>query len=574
MKTNLPLNRKNLQNILSAELIRREGMIEVKFPYNPNLIEEIKTFPGRKWNKENKSWRIPVDTFVCSNLQKLGFVFGRKLNKWISIQKEKVPSLSTNFSVPGLRIDLYPFQKEGIQFLEQKKGRAIIGDEMGLGKTIQALGWIHLNKKTVLPALIICPSSLKLNWAREALKFTDLEPVIIEGKNKKKFTTFPGGNRQDIYIVNYDIIHESITCPICNGTKKQHGIKCNNCKGKGKLYQLNSQIKDLNIKTIVFDESHYLKNPSAGRTIAAEELTKSASHVIPMSGTPIVNRPIEYYGVIRMVNKHIIPDWWQFTKRYCDRKWDGYGWNVTGASNKKEFHKLLTQSIMIRRLKKDVLKDLPPLIRTVVPLEIDLNKYEKILSRIREELKENEAEHLAVIEKAKQLTAELKMDLALEWIENYIESGEKLIVFGEHHTILEKVFEHFQKAAVLVYGNTSLKDRQAAVDRFQNDPECKVFIGSRSAKEGITLTAAHATCFLELWWTPGEHDQAEARPHRIGQEADSVTAYYLLAAGTIEEDIAELLDNKRKILAAILDGKKVDDINLLSALLQKITKEN
>jgi SWI/SNF-related matrix-associated actin-dependent regulator 1 of chromatin subfamily A len=553
-----------------AELIRREGIVELTFPYDPDKVIRVKTFSGRKWNKENKKWTVPVSLFVTDALKEMGFGIGRKLSKWINDESAKKVE-DKELVIPGLRANLYPYQKDGIQFLETKNGRAIIGDDMGLGKTIQALGWLQLRKKDVLPALVVCPASLKLNWAREALKFTDLEPVIINGKNDKKFTIIPGGNRKDIYIANYDIIHETYECPACKGKKKINGEKCPTCKGKGKIPCLDKTIKDLCVKTVIYDEAHYLKSDTSSRTVAAKELSSSCSHVIPLSGTPIVNRPIEFYSTINMVNPKLFTSWWQYTQRFCGRKRTPFGWDVNGATNKDELHKILSQTIMIRRLKKDVLKDLPSKVRVVVPLEIDLGKYHSILERIAAELEGQEAEHLTIIEKAKQLIASLKMDMALEWIENYIESGEKLVVFGEHSKILEQVQEKFKNNSVLVYGGTSQTERQAAVDKFQNDPDCKVFIGSKSAMEGLTLTAAHATAFLELWWVPAHHDQAEDRVHRIGQEADSVTAYYLLAAGTIEEDIVEMLDAKRRVVAAILDGKKVEDVNMISMLLKKIT---
>lgn len=559
-------------NLPFAELIRREGVVELTFPYDPEKVIMVKTLSGRKWDKENKKWTVPVSLFVTDALKEMGFGIGKKLSRWINDESAKKVEVK-ELTIPGLRANLYPYQKDGIQFLEAKNGRAIIGDDMGLGKTIQALGWLQLRKKDVLPALVVCPASLKLNWAREALKFTDLEPVIINGKNDKKFTIIPGGNRKDIYIANYDIIHETYECPVCEGKKKIHGEKCKTCKGKGKIPCLDKTIKDLGVKTVIYDEAHYLKSDTSSRTIAAKELSSSCIHVIPLSGTPIVNRPIEFYSTINMVNPKLFTSWWQYTQRFCGRKRTPFGWDVNGATNKEELHKILSQTIMIRRLKKDVLKDLPPKVRVVVPLEIDLGKYNQILERIAAELEGQEAEHLTIIEKAKQLIASLKMDMALEWIENYIESGEKLVVFGEHSKILEQVQEKFKNNSVLVYGGTSQIGRQAAVDKFQNDPDCKVFIGSKSAMEGLTLTAAHATAFLELWWVPAHHDQAEDRVHRIGQEADSVTAYYLLAAGTIEEDIVEMLDAKRQVVAAILDGKKVEDVNMISMLLKKITEK-
>lgn len=544
----------------------------ITFPYDPEMVAAVKEIPNRKWNKDQKRWEAPLTVDSVEDLLKLKFEVDPKAIVW---HKEQAAEVQTDIAIPGLRANLYEYQKEGIAWIDKKKGRALIGDEMGLGKTLQALGWLQLRKDIALPAIVVCPASLKLNWAREALKFTELEPVLISGR-KKTFTTFPGGNRQDLYIINYDILHEKKECLDCKGTGKTHGLKCKKCSGKGNIPGLDSTIKSLNIKTAIFDEVHYCKSNSTGRSIAGLELSTYADYVITLSGTPIVNRPIEFYNGIMMTNPRILPTWWQYTKRYCNRRHTGFGWDVSGSSNTEELHQKLTRSIMIRRLKKDVLPQLPAKIRTVVPIEINLKKYDEIIAQTKKELElaEAKAQHLVIIEKAKQAVVELKMDLALEWIQDFLDNGQKLVVFAEHQAVINQVYEHFGSRAVRVYGGTSQKERQAAVDRFQTDDKCDLFIGSKSAKEGLTLTAASSTCFLELWWVSGDHDQAEDRVHRIGQEADSVTAYYLLAAGSIEEDIADMLDRKRKVVTAVLDGKDVEEESMLVNLMNKITGES
>jgi SWI/SNF-related matrix-associated actin-dependent regulator 1 of chromatin subfamily A len=557
---------------MTMRAILKGNDLYLSFPYSAETVAAVKEFPNRKWSKDQRRWETPLTIDTVEALLKMKFEVDPKAVVWFKEQIAEVKK--EDFSIPGLRANLYEYQKEGIAFIDKKNGRALVGDEMGLGKTLQALGWLQLRKDITLPAIVVCPASLKLNWAREALKFTELEPVLISGR-KKTFTTFPGGNRQDLYIINYDILHEKRECPDCKGAKKIHGLKCKKCNGKGNVPGLDSVIKSLNIKTAIFDEVHYCKSNSTGRSIAGIELSTHAKYVITLSGTPIVNRPIEFYNAIQMTNNKILPTWWQYTKRYCDRKHTGFGWDVSGASNTEELHQKLTRSIMIRRLKKDVLPQLPTKIRTVVPMEVNLKKYDEIITAAKKELKdaEKKAEHLVIIEKAKQAVVELKMGMALEWIQDFLDNGQKLVVFAEHQTVINQIYTHFGSRAVRVYGGTSQKERQAAVDAFQNNPSIDLFIGSKSAKEGLTLTAASSTCFLELWWVSGDHDQAEDRVHRIGQEADSVTAYYLLAAGTIEEDIAEMLDRKRKVVTAVLDGKDVEEESMLVGLMNKIMGE-
>lgn len=547
------INKKNAVKSTKNVVLKGETLY-ISFPFDRQTLGQVKLLSGRKWNNIDKQWTAPISVETVESLIDYDFSLDKALRLWM--KKQNTTKKDNIKKIKGLRADLFDYQTEGINFIESKNGRAIIGDEMGLGKTLQALGWMqHKKKADIFPALVVCPSSLKLNWARESLKFTDLEPAVVSGREDKKVTLFPGGGSPKVYIINYDIIHEGFL----------------NEEGK-KDYRLHGWLKSMGFKTVIYDECHYTKNSKAGRTKAAKELSKDCDYVIGLSGTPITNRPVEFFNIINMVNDKVFPSWWKYTGRYCNRHNNGFGFgvDVTGASNTDELNKKLSRTVMIRRLKADVLPQLPPKVRSVVPISINNRRYNEVIEDIKTMLTGNPAEHLTIIEKAKQVVVDMKLNSCLDWIQNYIENDEKLVVFAEHHNVIEKVKKAFKNESVVVYGATNNDKRQQAVDSFQNDPNCKLFIGSRSAIEGLTLTAAKATCFLELWWTPGEHDQAEDRVHRIGQEADSVMAYYLLAAGTIEEDIAQLLDEKRAVLASVLDGKKVANVDMLSELLKRL----
>ena len=566
---NLPTPAKKEEDQTKRATLEGSTVI-LSFPFDLSIIATVKALPKRKWNATAKRWELPISLDTIETVKELGFELDKGIQSWYEEKTKKADG--TGLIIPGLRATLYPFQREGIDFIDSREGRALIADEQGLGKTLQALGWLQLRPES-LPAIVICPASLKINWAREAMRFTDLEPVIISGGKKKVFQPcIPGKRDGNLYIINYDIIHESQVCEACEGKKKIKGVKCPTCKGKGKIVNLHKDLESLEAKTMILDECHYTKSNSAGRTVAAKVLAKQVKHVITLSGTPIVNRPVEFYNALRITDPDCIPSWNQFTSRYCGKTYNGFGWDVSGASNTEELHKRLTRTVMLRRLKKNVLPQLPPKVRTVVPLPINLKEYERMISQAERELAEagTSAAHLVIIEKAKQAVVKLKMDSALEWIQDYIDNDEKLVVFAEHKSVIEQVTKHFDSAAVTIYGGTSQEARQKAVDRFQKDPSCKILVGSKAAKEGLTLTAARATAFLELWWTPGDHSQAEDRVHRIGQEADSVTAYYLLAADTIEETIAELIDSKRGVLSQVLDGKKVEERSMLTELMDRI----
>lgn len=221
---------------------------------------------------------------------------------------------------------------------------------------------------------------------------------------------------------------------------------------------------------------------------------------------------------------------------------------------------------MIRRLKEQVLKELPAKRRATITIEMDdksRREYDRLIAEAKtaiEEARESGeslgAEHLALIEKSKQAAAKGKMKAALEWISDFIESGQKLIVFATHTSVVTELMQTFGGQAVKVTGDDNQAARQQAVDRFQNDKSVRLFVGNiKAAGVGLTLTAASDVTFLELAWTPGDHEQAEDRAHRIGQNSN-VTAWYLLAENTIDEEIFNLLETKRQVVDKVTDGKE------------------
>ena len=240
----------------------------------------------------------------------------------------------------------------------------------------------------------------------------------------------------------------------------------------------------------------------------------------------------------------------------------------------------LTKSIMIRRLKKDVAKFLPPKQRIIVPLELDNRaEYERCqedtIAFIQEHAgteaaaRASRAKVLTQMEKLKQLAVKGKIKMCIKWIDDFIDE-EKLVVFCTHTNVIKQLVSKFKGECVYIDGSVSQKDRQKAVDKFQTDPDCRLFVGNlKAAGVGITLTAASATATIELGWVPGLHDQAEDRVNRIGQEASSISAYYLLADDTIDIDVAKMLDSKRKMITGVLDGTKVEEHDLLIELMKK-----
>lgn len=523
--------------------------IVIQFPYSVDIIAKVKTLSGRSWDTTTKTWTANLYMEAVERLLRWGFVLGKNLKRW---HTETLSQANVSIGpIPGLKKELYPFQHLGVEFIQKQKGRALMADEMGVGKTIQTLAWLQLNPKA-RPTVVVCPASLKLNWARETQRWTDIPVHILSGTTPEIELLY--SYQGSLFIINYDILDAWL--PL---------------------------FKKMRPKVVVLDECHFIKNKKAQRTKAARVLCKGAPHVIALSGTPIVNRPIEIYNAISIVSPFLFPNFWRFAQRYCDAKRNHFGWDFSGASNTKELHDMLTSTIMLRRLKRDVLKELPEKTRSIIPLEINNHReYEHAAFDIISWIRKNEgaekaekasmAEVLVQFEKLKQLSVKGKMEQAKQWIHNFLESGEKLVLFGIHKSAIQAIYDEFfmDYAPVKIDGSVTITKRQEAVDIFQNDDRCRLFIGNiKAAGVGITLTAASNVAFLELPWSPGDVTQAEDRVHRIGQEAESINVYYLIAQDTIEEEIAKMLDHKTRVLAKVLDGEDVKEDTLLIELIDK-----
>ena len=526
-----------------------EDRIKIQFPFDYDTLDVVKGIPGRRFegNANPKHWTAPVTAEAVRILHKNGFVLDSQLESLVAQTQTTINNVEeiAEIEIPGLKLELFPYQKKGVAFIESKKGRALLADEMGLGKTIQALAWLQLHPEK-RPAIILCPAHLKLNWEKEAKAVLSGDPKIqiLQGTKPHQLT----GN---IIIINYDILSRWI------GT-----------------------LKEIDPQVLIFDEAHYIKNNKTQRTKATKELAKGIPHVIALTGTPIVNRPVEGYNIVQIINNKVFPNWWSFVHRYCGARHNGFGWDFSGATNKEELHKKLVESVMVRRKKENVLPDLPDKLYSYVPLELEnereYRKVEADFIQFVQETKGKEAaakasraEHLVKVEALKQLAVQGKMKQAIQWIRDFLKTnGNKLVVFAVHKTTIDTLMGEFKDIAVKIDGSCSAAKRDSAVEEFQNNPEIKLFVGNiQAAGTGLTLTAASAVAFLELDWVVGNHMQAEDRCHRIGQK-NTVNVYYLLAAGSIEEKIAEILDEKRSVLDAIIDGEEAKDIGLFTKLME------
>lgn len=522
-----------------------------------------------KYHLREGTFDLPLTYKNVQQLIEWNFELGKALRDWERITRQELDIQHVKIkAIPGLLGTLRPFQARGVEFIDELNGRALIADEMGLGKTIQALAWCQLHKQDA-PVLIICPSSVKINWMREILSWLNETDVqILESRSPYKITG-------KFVIINYDILGWWVP-----------------------------DLKMYKFKVLIVDEAHFLKSSSAKRTKSFKQLAKYFDKIIALTGTPIENAPIEIFNIVNVLNPRIFPNYYQFTQNYCAAHNDGFTRNVRGASNTDELYRILSSSIMIRRKKCEVLKELPEKQISVIPLEItnrkeytdaenqfikfltekfktDLGKegIEKELKgyakkhglQVGEELDQQDLENIRAlkIEKAgnatvlvqmgilKQLAAKGKMKAVIAWIHDFLESGEKLVVFAINKDVINELMKEFPDAARLD-GSTPTIQRQKNIDRFQSDINCNLFIANMDAGGiGITLTAASNVLNTQYPWTPSKLSQAADRVHRITQ-TKSVTIWNTVAVDTIEEKILKVLLEKEKMINSILDGGKYD----------------
>jgi len=525
-----------------------------------NLIGMVRTLQGRKYKPDPKPhW---IADFCVANVLKLESLktrlekgknykkqanllimdAGGDLTPWEGLTIKKV-------KIKGLKCKLRRYQKEAVWFCESRHGRFLNADEMGIGKTIETIAWLQLRKKH-RPVVVVVPGYLKYNWEREIRAWMPKKEktTILSGKRAHKL------EREGIYIINYAV-----------------------------LFQWKMQIRKLQPSVIVFDEIHHVKNRKAQRTRAAISISRDVPHVIGLTGTPIKSRSFELFTILSIIAPSLFPSFWYYMQRYCGAEWNGWSWDFKGDDNSQELHKILHKSVMLRRRKRDVLKELPPVTRSVIPMEIDnKGEYRKAERDLKSWLqdkgyskervdKSTSNEALTKVEYLKQIAVKGKTKAVIQWVESFLASDEKLILYCVHKSVVKTIHSHFESIAVRVDGSVPLKKRHKAQKAFQKDDQVRLFIGNiEAASLGLNLTAASNTATIEFMWSPSDHDQADARMDRIGQTADKMNCWYLAAMGTVEIKILELLDRKRDVFAQVVDGKEAADFNLVDELVKEL----
>jgi SWI/SNF-related matrix-associated actin-dependent regulator 1 of chromatin subfamily A len=452
-------------------------------------------------------------------------------------QLSRTAGIDTNIRCPD-GMEPYPFQVVGVKFIEKTNGRTLVADEMGLGKTIEALLYLY-NHPDALPCVVVAPSNIKIKWFRETKKWLNIDEsaiAIVSGKNSRGDDDMPL-DRQ-VYILNYDIV---------NGRY--------------------AEMLQIPFKTVIIDEAHYVKNTRAKRSKAVLELCKRVEHVICLTGTPIVNRPIELWNVlVATKNTHHFGGFMDYATRYCAAFKSRFGWDFGGASHLNELHQKLREIVMIRRLKSQVLDQLPPKQRIVIPVQIhNRATYNKAMNNFKRWYKEtkrkdlNSAEAMVKIEYLKQLAYKGKQEEVMDFIDDAHENDGKIIVFTYHVEFLEYILTELAKTRVFVRfikAGMSNEERQRNIDEFNECDDGIVVCSLKVANVGIDLQTASTVIFTELAWTPSDHVQAEDRAHRIGQ-TEIVKIYYIIGIDTIDEDIMDIIEGKQRVIDRTLDH--VDD---------------
>jgi SWI/SNF-related matrix-associated actin-dependent regulator 1 of chromatin subfamily A len=437
----------------------------------------------------------------------------------------------------------YNFQRDDVMQITRWKGRVLLANEQGTGKTLESLYWVHKNP-TVRPVVVVCPPSVTYNWQREAFVHFGLKSTVIEGRKVPKEKT----ETEEIIILGDSVLDAWV----------------------GYLISISP-------KLLVIDECHRCKSRTTKRTRAAKTLARSCPHVLALSGTPLTSRPSELFPVLNMVRPDLYPNFHLFADTHCPPRRTPWGMDYSGAANIDLLHRKLSSTMMIRRRKADVLKELPEMIRQVCLMKIDKPKeYQeaerdfKMWLQKTNPLKVAKSNMLAKVGFLLRMAAQKKLSSVKEWIHTFLDSSdEKLIVFGVHKAMLGALQKEFPDS-LLIDGSVTGKNRQVVVDQFQNGPKRLLFGNLIAAGVGITLTAASTTLMAEMTWVPADMLQAEARTHRIGQRGQSV-AVYAVALGTIEEKLVNVLVKKQGILSGVLDGGKGEGLDVLSQVIKEMS---
>jgi SWI/SNF-related matrix-associated actin-dependent regulator 1 of chromatin subfamily A len=482
----------------------------------------------KAFNKEDEGKEIKFD-FNLANLYKLlPFFQGNELriskeyfkfiNMYLNLIKSEEMFSGFKGHTRNFNFELKPFQAVGCLYMLLNK-RMILGDEMGLGKTIQALSSVEISKQK--PCIIVCPSTLKLNWLNEIEKNFKNQKIEILNKKSKKDA--------DYYIINYESLH--------------------------KYFDLIEEIKP---RSAILDESHYVKNKKTKRTTSCLKAIKNIEYRFALTGTAILKSPSELISQLKVINRldHFGCEN-TFIEKFCGNSQTQWGNDIRkGASNLNILNRELRESCFLRREKDQVTKDLPDKMRSYIYLDNVSKKYKSFMEEFS---RFSHRERLDKIEYLRMLAAEDKLESLKEWINNFQQTEKKLVVFAYHRKIQNELLKAYPDAASIL-SDMSDQEKNQNKERFMKDDSCKLIICSlKSASVGLTLTSASDVLFAEMDWCAANNIQAEDRCHRIGQK-NNVNIWYLITKNTIEENILNVVSKKMELFSNLYNSDIENDI--------------
>lgn len=553
------IEKKNLVNSKKAFLKDKE--IKVLFPKDLLTEEAVKSLAGAIYKSQLQYYTVYLNIFNVEALKQMGFEFDKELSKWykrITEVKKFKPIDPKIINDVGQKAKNY--QKEGLGFIEACNGRCLIADAPRVGKTLQALSYIHIHPE-IRNVLIVCPSTLKEHWRRETVRWNiqNAKPTILSGEKASK-KALKGFN---VFIINYDILKDWVDVLLESG-----------------------------LQLLVADECHRVANESALRTQAFLDLSDATDHVLLLSGTPMKHRPSNFYMPFRFIEptlfgdkfsgKHDALHPYYFGGRFCKPHIISYRvgnrlrkqWVFNGADNVEELHDLVNNKFMLRRLREEVMPEMSDF-KQNIPIIVDIDNYSEYKKLLDILLDENvpKRKKFGVREDIRQILASGKLKQAIEWVEDFLETDEKLIVFAHHKFVIDALMKHFKKKAVKIDGSVDPNKRMGVQDVFWKDDSVRLLVASiTAAGEGLELAVASNILFLEFPWSSTELDQCSDRVCSMMQKAEKIGVYFMVANKTIEYANIDMIDDKRRTISTGVDGKKVEVEDLLNYALQNVNK--
>jgi SWI/SNF-related matrix-associated actin-dependent regulator 1 of chromatin subfamily A len=518
--------------IINVEMwVAKKNVIHVSFAYDKELLERFKfEIDGRKWDADDRCWTVPAPQ-ILKMIELFGGVKNitaddavKKLFREEKARRAHLDEIrvkeDTDIDI-GTKLDLYPYQKVAVEFIGRAGGRAMVADQMGLGKTATAIGYAHYHS---LKTLIICPKSVVVNWAREIERFTGKKTTIWATKDKM------GRIDAQYHVINYDIVERRM-----------------------------DELRKAGFELMVCDEATFLKNRQTKRakSILGDYKQRKlypgikTKHVIFLTGTPVLNRPIEAFVLLNFLDKDRFSNFYQFTQKYG-------GWKGEDGRNLDDLHHR-TKDLVIRRLKKDILSELPAKQRNDLYVELtptEEKEYQDLLNKLFRKWKVLGKPTIAEMPAIQNYLIERKMPRLIEMVDEMLSQDRGILIYSCYVEPLKRLAKHYGKQSALIHGQLNTTERQKSIDALK----------SGTAKVGLFSIGAGAmgidglqhsidtVVFMDRWWVPAIHEQAEDRLFRIGQ-TKQVQAYYMTCEGTIDEYMGTILREKQQMIDQVVDGQ-------------------